>query len=76
MKEQNFVFTRKNYLLMAAGVVIMIIGYILMAGGGSEDPTVFNPEIFAPRRITWAPMIVIAGLVVEVFAIMTSGENG
>lgn len=61
---------------MAVGVVIMIIGYILMAGGGSDDPTVFNPEIFSPRRITWAPMIVIAGLVVEVFAIMTPGENG
>jgi hypothetical protein len=71
MKKQTFVFTKKNYLLMAAGILLMVVGYLLMQGGGSEDPNVFNPEIFAPRRITWAPFIIILGIVTEVYAIMT-----
>lgn len=70
MKEQDFPFNRQNYLLMALGVVVMAVGYILMQGGGSDDLTRFSPEIFSSRRITWAPMLVIAGLAIEVFAIM------
>jgi len=76
MKKQDFIFSRTNYLLMAAGILIMVIGYILMSGGGSDDPQVFNPEIFAPRRITWAPLLVVLGLVVEVFAIMYRPHKG
>lgn len=71
MEKQNFVFGRKNYLLMVAGVVLMTIGYILMMGGGSEDPNVFNPEIFSAQRLIWAPIFILAGLLVEVFAIMS-----
>ena len=70
MQKQTFVFGRRNYLLMAAGIVLMIIGYLLMQGGGSDNPEVFNPEIFSPRRITWAPLIIILGLVTEIVAIM------
>lgn len=76
MKKQDFVFSRPNYLLMAAGILIMVFGYILMSGGGSEDPTVFNPEIFSPRRITWAPLLVILGLMVEILAIMYRPHKG
>lgn len=76
MKEQEFVFSRQNYLLMALGVVVMALGYVLMQGGGSDDLTQFSPEIFSPRRITWAPMLVIAGLVIEVFAIMKGRAHG
>lgn len=75
MKEQTFVFGKKNYMLMIAGIVLMVIGYILMAGGGSDNPEVFNPEIFSPRRITVAPILVIAGLLVELYAIMTPSNN-
>lgn len=75
MKKQNFIFSRTNYLLMAAGIFIMVIGYILMSGGGSDDPQVFNPEIFAHRRITWAPLLVVLGLVTEVVAIMYRPQN-
>ena len=71
MKKQTFVFGKKNYLLMAAGILLMVVGYLLMQGGGSEDPNVFNPEIFAPRRITWAPLVIILGIITEVYAIMT-----
>ncbi|MAM35471.1 MAG: hypothetical protein CMH28_10400 [Micavibrio sp.] len=76
MKEQTFVFTKTNYLLMAAGVILMIFGYILMQGGGSDNPEVFNPEIFSARRITWAPMVLLSGLLVEVVAIMYRPKNG
>mgnify|MGYP003631158809 FL=1 len=71
MEKQNFVFGKKNYLLMVVGVVLMTIGYILMIGGGSDDPNVFNPEIFSPQRLIWAPIFILAGLLVEVFAIMS-----
>lgn len=56
---------------MGAGILLILLGYILMAGGGSEDPEVFNPEIFNARRLTWAPLTLLAGLALEVYAIMT-----
>lgn len=62
---------------MGLGILLMVVGYLLMQGGGSEDPNVFNPEIFNARRLTWAPLTLIAGLVIEVYAIMApSKENG
>jgi len=60
---------------MGLGIVFMIIGYLLMQGGGSEDPNVFNDEIFSARRITWAPLMLIIGLVIEVYAIMASNDS-
>lgn len=72
-KKQTFVFGRKNYILMLVGILLIIIGYALMAGGGSDNPEVFNPEIFSSRRIVIAPILILAGLLVEVFAIMLKG---
>ncbi len=63
-------FTRKNYLVLIAGIALIALGYLLMIGGGSEDPNVFNPEIFSFRRITLAPMSIMVGLVVIIVAIM------
>jgi hypothetical protein len=63
-------FTKANYNLMIIGAVVMALGFILMAGGGSEDPNVFNPdEIYGTRRITIAPIVILAGLVIEIIAI-------
>lgn len=76
MKEQTFVFGKRNYILMALGLLIMTIGYLLMAGGGSDNPEVFNPEIFSPQRITWAPILVILGVITEIVAIMIPNKNG
>ena len=60
----------KNVKLILSGLVLMIIGYILMIGGGSSDPTVFNPEMFSARRLVVSPLFVIAGIVLIIFAIM------
>ncbi len=70
-KEQvGFVFGPMNYRLLIIGLVVIILGFILMAGGKSDDPNVFNPEVFSARRITIAPLVVLAGFVIEGFAIM------
>jgi len=75
MQKQTFVFGKKNYILMGAGILLIGLGYLLMAGGGSDDPEVFNPEIFNSRRMTFAPIILLSGLVLEIYAIMTPGTK-
>ena len=71
----DFVFGKKNYILMIIGIVVMGIGYLCLIGGGSEDPNIFNDAIFSTRRMVVAPILIIAGLVIEVFAIMVKGEK-
>lgn len=68
--ETGFALGRENYKLMAIGFGIIVIGFILMIGGGSDDPNVFNPEIFSFRRITLAPMLLLFGFMFEIYAIM------
>lgn len=76
MKENNvndaekMAMTKKNLWLFLAGLLIMIVGYILMIGGGSDDPQVFNEAMFDFRRLVAAPVVIIAGIVVEIVAIM------
>lgn len=67
--NSGFVFTRENYIIMLIGVVVIALGYLLMVGGGSDDPNVFNPEIFNFQRLTLSPLMIIAGLLIEVYAI-------
>lgn len=62
--------TPKGLKLILAGLVVMIVGYALMAGGGSGDPEVFNYDMFNFRRLTLAPIVIMAGIVVIVFGIM------
>ncbi|HSR61101.1 MAG TPA: DUF3098 domain-containing protein [Robiginitalea sp.] len=69
---RDFVFGRQNYLWMFIGLGLIALGYILMSGGGSDDPNVFNPEIFNFRRIRLAPALVLAGLGLQVYAILRS----
>jgi len=69
-KKDSFVFERKNYLFMLIGLAVIGFGFILMSGGGSDDPDVFNPDIYSPRRIRLAPIIVIIGFMIEVYAIL------
>ena len=71
----DFAFGKENYRLMLIGLVLIAVGFILMIGGGSKDPSQFNPEIFSFRRITLAPILVLAGYVVEFFAIMKKPKD-
>jgi len=67
----GFALPKENYTYLLIGFIIIIIGFALMIGGRSEDPNVFNgEEIFSFRRITLAPVIVLAGFVFEIWAIM------
>ncbi|MEL4306584.1 DUF3098 domain-containing protein [Joostella sp. CR20] len=68
--DNGFIFQKKNYLFMFIGLAFIIIGFILMSGGGSNDPNVFNPEIFSFRRIRLAPTLVLIGFGIEVYAIL------
>lgn len=74
-KKNEFIFERKNYLFMIIGLVVIAIGFILMSGGGSDDPEVFNPDIFSPRRIRLAPAIVVIGFAIEVYAILLNPDK-
>ncbi|MNS17265.1 hypothetical protein D3C71_28490 [compost metagenome] len=67
---KTFQFSKENYYLMFAGLALIIIGFMLMAGGKSDDPNVYSKEIFSFRRITLAPIVVILGFIVEIVAIM------
>ncbi len=71
----DFPFGRENYVLMLTGLAIIFLGFILMTGGGSEDPAVWDPSIFSFRRITLAPILVISGFVIEIFAIMKKSKE-
>ena len=66
---------RKNILYIIAGFAVMVLGYLLMSGGGSDDPNVFNEEMFSFRRTVLAPVVILAGMVVEIWAIMHVGKN-
>ncbi len=69
--QNNFALPKENYKFLLIGFIIIIIGFALMIGGRSEDPNVFNEEeIFSFRRITLAPIIVLAGFIFEIWAIM------
>lgn len=74
-KKEGFVFARENYILLFVGIALTMIGFILMIGGKSDDPNVFNPELFNTQRITVAPIMVLAGFVTVIFAIMKKSKS-
>ena len=63
-------FDRSKYTLLIAGLLVTALGFLLMIGGGSDDPTVFSEDIFSFRRITLAPILVLAGYGIQIFAIL------
>lgn len=80
MSEENkinndFALGKKNYILIAAGTVITIIGYFLVSGGGSDDPTVFSEELFNSRRIIIAPITILLGLGIVGWGILKKTEE-
>lgn len=81
MKNKNqdnkgtFLFERKNYIIMLIGLVFIAVGFILMSGGGSDDPQVFNEDIYNFRRIRLAPTLVLIGFAIEIYAIMAKAKK-
>jgi len=71
----DFAFSKKNYILLFVGLAFMASGLILMVGGRSEDPTQFSYEIFNTTRLTIAPILLAAGFIIEIFAIMHKGKE-
>ncbi|MGB4204732.1 MAG: DUF3098 domain-containing protein [Bacteroidales bacterium] len=66
----SILFGKSNYMLLILGLIFIAIGFILMTGGGSKDPAVFDQSIFSFRRITLAPIFVLIGYIIEIYAIM------
>lgn len=75
MKETGFALGKENYKLMAIGFAVIVVGFILLAGGGSDDPNVFSEDIFNFRRLTIAPIILLAGFIFEIYAIMKKPKD-
>tara|TARA_B100001057_G_scaffold461385_1_gene513306 strand:- start:3117 stop:3362 length:246 start_codon:yes stop_codon:yes gene_type:complete len=73
--KKDFLFSKKNYRLLLIALSFVSFGFILMLGGGSEDPNVFNPEIFSFQRIRLAPTFVLLGFVIAIFAILTPSKK-
>lgn len=71
----EFVFDKINFRWMLIGLALIVVGFLLMTGGGSDDPKVFSEAIFDFRRLTLAPIIVMAGFVVEIYAIMRKPKD-
>ena len=69
-QKQEFLFEKINYTILLIGIAVIGLGFILMAGGGSEDPNVFNEEIFNFRRIRLAPTVVLIGFGITIYSIL------
>jgi hypothetical protein len=69
-------FDRENYKWMLIGVAVILLGWILMAGGASKDPNIFNKnEVYSTVRITIAPIVIVAGLIIEIYALLKSSKT-
>lgn len=69
-EDPRMPLTRRNYILLAAGFALIVLGFVLMSGGGSDSPDEFNYAMFSWRRITLAPILVVGGFVVEIVALL------
>ena len=68
--NNDFAFSKKNFTLIIAGVLLLVIGYVLMIGGGSDNPQEFSYELFSAQRVIIAPIVILAGFVVVGWGIM------
>ena len=69
-KNNKMPITPVGLILLLCGLVVMVLGYILMSGGGTEDPQIFNYAMFDFRRLVLAPIVIVLGIVIEIVAIM------
>ncbi|MDG2475663.1 MAG: DUF3098 domain-containing protein [Flavobacteriaceae bacterium] len=75
MKKKEFLFSKNRYKILILSLFIIVIGFFLMSGGGSNDPEVFNDEIYNFRRIRLAPLVVMSGFVLCIVSILYKGKD-
>ncbi len=73
--KAEFIFGKKNYKFMLIGLACIVVGFILMSGGGSDDPSVWSPDVFSWRRIRLAPTLVLIGFGFQVYAILLNPDK-
>lgn len=69
MEKKDFAFDKTNYILLAVGMAVVVIGFLLMSGAGSTESS-YNPDIFSARRIKVAPLVCLAGFVSMIYAVV------
>tara|TARA_X000001036_G_C20662386_1_gene799427 strand:+ start:961 stop:1200 length:240 start_codon:yes stop_codon:yes gene_type:complete len=74
-KKKEILFERTNYKFVIIGILFIIIGFLLMLGGGSEDPNIFSEDIYSFTRIRLAPALILVGFGIQVYAILKSPKN-
>ena len=74
MDKKNLAFDKMNYILLAVGMAVVVLGFILMSGG-SSDETAYNPDIFSVRRIKVAPVVCLLGFVSMIYAVIKKPKN-
>lgn len=74
-QKPDFIFKKANYKLMFIGLAVIVLGFILMSGGGSDDPNVFNPDIYNFQRIRLAPTFVLIGFGIQIYAILFTKKD-
>ena len=73
--NKEFIFKKSNYRIMIIGIAFIVIGFVLMSGGGSDDPNIFSNEIYNFRRIRLAPTLVLIGFGIQVYAILYKNKS-
>lgn len=73
--EKQMPFGRDNYKWVIIGMLFLLVGFLLMIGGGSNNPNEFNPDIFSTRRITFAPILVLIGFGIQIYAILKKNDK-
>jgi hypothetical protein len=75
IEKPTFLFGKRNYMIMIVGIIFITLGFVFMSGGGSDNPEVFNEEIYNWQRIRLAPTLVIIGLAIEIYAILADPKK-
>lgn len=75
MKNKDFLFEKSNYKVLFIGIAVIVLGFILMSGGGSDDPAVFNKDVFSFRRIRVAPTVVLIGFGITIYSIFRNSKK-
>ncbi len=74
-KKKGFLFQKSNYKFLVIGIFFIIVGFLLMLGGGSDDPNIFSEEVYSFQRIRIAPVLILIGFGIQVYAILKTPKK-